>query len=165
MPGFGSNAYLAICRQNSMGATAPSSWYNVPFANHGLDWNPEELQDDSISGNPDEPNRVLGYTRAAGPIVANVHPIVTGHLLRGLCGQSSPAAVGSGFIHTFNPKSGDFGISIPSRPTLSRSTRVIRPSTRRISIRIPSSTRWNFPWKQADTCGRLGESSGSKSPS
>jgi len=109
MPGFGSNAYLAICRQNSMGATSPSSWYNVPFANHGLDWNPEELQDDSISGNPDEPNRVLGYTRAAGPIVANVHPLVTGHLLRGLCGQSSPAAVGSGFIHTFNPKSGDFG--------------------------------------------------------
>lgn len=108
MPGFGSNAYLAICRQSSAGATAPSSWYNVPFANHGLDWNPEELLDDSISGNPDTPNRVLGYTRAAGPIVANVHPIVLGHFLRGLCGQSSPAALGAAFIHTFNPVSGDF---------------------------------------------------------
>jgi len=108
MPGFGSNAYLAICRQNSGGATAPSSWYNVPFANHGLDWNPEELLDDSISGNPDTPNRVLGYTRAAGPIVANVHPIILGHFLRGLCGQSSPAAAGSAFVHTFNPKLGDF---------------------------------------------------------
>jgi hypothetical protein len=93
-----------------MGSTTPSSWYSLPFANHGLTWNPDELADDSITGLMDEPNRVLGFTRAGGPIVGNVFPLPLGILLRGLTGAASVSAIGSGFEHYFNPVSGDFGL-------------------------------------------------------
>lgn len=108
MPGFGSDSFLAICKQNSLGATAPSSFWSVPFANHTFDANPDELLDDSITGNPDEPDRVLGYSRTTGNVVMNLNPLVLGHFLRGVTGYNTVTPVGSGFMHKFVPRSGQW---------------------------------------------------------
>lgn len=112
MPGgYGSNAFVAICRQNSLGATAPTSWYPVPFARAGIRTVIDELQDDSITGYADEPDRTLGYTRVNGPIEGNVDPLALGFLLKGLFGTIASSAVSSGssaFQHVYEPRSGDF---------------------------------------------------------
>ncbi len=109
MPGgYGSNAFVAICRQNSLGATAPTSWYAVPFARSGVRTVIDEMQDDSITGYADEPDRTLGFTRVQGPIEGNVDPLVLGFLLRGLFGTIASSAVGSGFQHVYEVRSGDW---------------------------------------------------------
>jgi Phage tail tube protein len=103
MPGFGSSALLSICRQNSMGATAPGSWYAIPFANNGLAFTYGELTDDSIQQTPDLPDRAIGIGGFQGDIEFNLFPLPVGFFLRGLFGVASAEAVGSGFLHTFNP--------------------------------------------------------------
>lgn len=103
MPGMGSNAILSICRQNSMGATAPSSWYAIPFANNGLAFTYGELTDDSIQQTPDLPDRAIGIGGFQGNIESNLFPLPVGFFLRGLFGVVSASALGSGFVHTFNP--------------------------------------------------------------
>lgn len=103
MPGFGSSALLSICRQNSMGATAPSSWYQIPFARKGFPFTFGDLQDDSIRSTPDLPDQVRGIGGFAGDVEHNAFPLVMGFFLRGLFGVASAEAVGSGFLHTFNP--------------------------------------------------------------
>lgn len=109
MPGgYGSNAFVAICRQNSLGATAPTSWYPVPFARSGIVTQIDELQDDSITGYADEPDRTLGFTRVNGPIEGNIDPLAVGFLLKGLFGTIASSAVGSGFQHVFDVRSGDW---------------------------------------------------------
>lgn len=108
MPGYGSNGFLAVCRQNSLGATAPTSWYPIPFARSGIRTSIGELLDDSITGVADEPDRTLGVTRVGGPIEGNVDPLAVGFLLKGLFGTTSGVAIGSGFTHVFEVRSGDW---------------------------------------------------------
>lgn len=103
MPGFGSNAIFSVCRQNSMGATAPSSWWNIPFASGNIPHSFGELQDDSIQGRPFEPDLVRGIGGFQGDIEFNLFPLPVGHFLRGLFGGYAVSALGSGFLHTFNP--------------------------------------------------------------
>lgn len=103
MPGFGSSAIFSVCRQNSMGASAPSSFYQFPAARFGLPFTFGDLTDDSIRSTPDLPDRVRGIGGFAGDIEHNLFPLVAGFFLRGLFGVASAEAVGSGFLHTFNP--------------------------------------------------------------
>lgn len=109
MPAFGSGAKLSITHQTSMGATSPSSWRSIPFASHDLSYDVADLVDDSIVGNPDEPDRVSGISGIGGGFQANIHPLALGYYLYGLCGAASVAAAGAAYKHTFRPSSGNFG--------------------------------------------------------
>lgn len=106
--GVGANGFVAIARQNSLGSTAPGSWYPVPFARSSLSLAIEDLVDDSITGYGDEPDRVAGSTKVGGGIEGNIDPLSIGFLLKGLFGTIASSAVGSGFQHVFDVRSGDF---------------------------------------------------------
>lgn len=117
MPAFGSNAKFSITKQNSFdGSSAPNSWYKVPFASQDFNFSYDELTDDSIQARYDWSDRVTGIAGTAGTMEANIHPLVTGHFLRGLFGISSSQAVGSGFLHTFNPQTTTFDANVSLPP-------------------------------------------------
>lgn len=109
MPGFGSNAVLAVTRQNSFGGSVVTSWHKCSFANHGLDFRYAELEDDSILGRYDAPDRVTGIAAVTGAIEGNFNPIAYGHFLRGVFGVYSVTALGSGYQHIFRPQTAAFG--------------------------------------------------------
>jgi hypothetical protein len=73
------------------------------------------LTDDSIRGNPFEPDRVPGIGGFQGTVEHNLFPLVAGFFLRGMFGGYAVSALGSGFAHTFNPATTAWGVdaSIP----------------------------------------------------
>lgn len=115
MPAFGSNAKLSICAQSAFGSSAPSSWFQVPFASHDLTFTFDELTDDSIFSRYDEADRVTGISGVAGAIQANVHPYAIGHFLRACFGVYSVSGAGP-YVHEFHPQTTTFDANVSLPP-------------------------------------------------
>lgn len=105
--GFGTAGFLAISRQNSFG-TATSSWQYIPIISENLTESIDQLVEESLRARYEEGPTRTGLISAAGDITMEPNPVMIGHFLRGLLGQSSGTAAGSAFTHTFNPVQTNF---------------------------------------------------------
>lgn len=106
--------FLALSRQNSFG-TATSSWNFLPIVSEGLTTTIAQIRRGGIVGRTAEGIAQAGPESAAGDITFEPHPILIGHLLRGVCGQSSVGATATtsvtGFqdwTHEFIPRNAKF---------------------------------------------------------
>jgi hypothetical protein len=106
--------FLAVSRQQSFG-TATSSWNFVPIVSEGLQTNIEQIRRGSIVGRTAEGIAQPGKESGGGDVTMEPHPLLIGHFLRGVCGQSSVSATAqtsvSGFqdyTHEFIPRNAKF---------------------------------------------------------
>lgn len=110
----GTLGHLALSRQNSFG-TATASWNFLPIISEGLTTNIEQLRRGGIVGRNAEGIAQAGRETGGGDVTFEPHPILIGHLLRGVCGQGSVGATATtsvtGFqdwTHEFIPRNAKF---------------------------------------------------------
>lgn len=108
--GYGIGGFLGIARQNSFG-TASTSYEYVPIVSESLTTNIEELVEENIQRRYEEGDSHAGVLSVAGDIVFEPHPLMVGHFLKGVMGQSSSTLVGSVTTHVFEGRQADFDTS------------------------------------------------------
>lgn len=106
---YGQDTSLAISFQNSYGTSLTSSRYWVPFLSEGFAVAKEALVSEVMQGRFDEGATYEGLNSNEGTLEMDAHPILTGVLLKSICGAPT-ASVQSGSIytHTFKPRTSDF---------------------------------------------------------
>jgi hypothetical protein len=106
--------FLGISRQQSFG-TATSSWNFIPFTSEGIATTIDQIRRGSIVGRTAEGIAQAGIEKGGGDVTMEPHPILIGHILRGVCGQSSVSATATtsvagfqDYTHEFIPRNAKF---------------------------------------------------------
>ena len=112
---YGHKGHLGISAQQSYG-TATNSWDYFPIISESLTTEIEQLVEEGMRARKDEPPTQEGLLTVAGDIVFEPHPILLGHLLRGVTGQASGTLVDSVTTWEFLPKQTDFTPNLCALP-------------------------------------------------
>jgi hypothetical protein len=99
--------HFGMSPQNSFG-TATSAFVYIPIESESLTTEIEQLIQTGMTARFDEPDSQAGLITIAGDITFQPDEILMGHMLRGVCGQSSGTLVGSVTTHEFLPTQADF---------------------------------------------------------
>lgn len=95
----GYDGFLGISKQNSWGDV--SSVFNfVPIVSESVVHNINVLEGAGIVSRYDGPQIYEGLHSCEGAIDMELHPVMAGHFLKGLCGVCSTAVAQSGYVFT-----------------------------------------------------------------
>ena len=111
---YGTQGHLGISAQQSF-KTATASFDYIPIISETLTTEIEQLMEEGMKGRFEEGNGHAGLLTVAGDIVFEPHPILMGHMLRGVTGQASGTLTNSAYNWEFLPVQADFsaGCALP----------------------------------------------------
>ena len=104
---YGMGGHLGISAQQSF-KTATSSFDYMPIVSESLTTEIEQLIEEGMKSRYEEGDSHEGRLTVAGDIVFEPHPILMGHMLRGVTGQASGTLTNSAYNWEFLPRQTDF---------------------------------------------------------
>lgn len=106
---YGMEGHFGLSAQGSFGGAMTSSFDFMPIISETLVDAVEELVEESIMGRYDESPSHEGLLTVQGDVVFEPHPIMLGHILRGVFGGTvNSAAAGDAIEHGFVPTQTDY---------------------------------------------------------
>ncbi len=106
---YGQKSHVAIAFQNSWDTSNVASLYHMQYLEESVGLDIPPLIDESNKGIFDEGDSYAGPKVVTGDLSINVKPIPLGVLLRGICGAASVVDSAPYYVHTFKPRTTDFG--------------------------------------------------------